>query len=64
MSTMLERREAATGNRSRSQSSVSIIEQKRLLEQATRKTVGLASRAFKRTFEAEVKKLTDSKKAR
>lgn len=62
MTTMLERREAATGHRNRSQSSVSLVEQKRLLEQATKKTAGLASRAFKRTLDAEVKKLKEAAK--
>lgn len=57
MSTMLERREAVTGNRTKSQRNVSISQQKRILDQATKKTVGLASRAFKRAFEAELKKL-------
>lgn len=57
MTTMLERRQAATGVRKRSQSGLSLIEQKKLIERATRKTAGLASRAYKRTLEAELKKL-------
>ncbi|MBZ9776827.1 hypothetical protein [Mesorhizobium sp. CO1-1-8] len=59
MTTMLERRQAATGGSGRPQSSVSLVEQKRSLEQATRKTAGLASRVFKRTLEAEVKKIRE-----
>lgn len=59
MQTMMDRRVAATGRREKSRSGVSVIEQKRVLEQATRKTVGLASRAFKRTLDAELKKLKD-----
>lgn len=57
MSTMLERREAAIGRRDRTTSRVSLVEQKRVLEKATKKTVGLASRAFRRTLDEELKKL-------
>lgn len=60
MATMLERKEAATGHRSRS--SISLIQQKRLLEEATRKTAGLASRAYAKTHELEMRKLEESKK--
>lgn len=61
MTTMLERREAATGVRKRSQSNLSLIEQKRLVEAATKKTAGLASRAFERSLGAELQKMTKRK---
>lgn len=57
MQTMLQRKEAATGRRDRVPTNISLVEQKRLLDEATRKTVGLASRAFRRTLELEMKKL-------
>ena len=59
MATMLERKEAATGHRGRS--SISLIEQKRLLEEATRKAAGLATRAYAKALETEMKKLVELK---
>ena len=56
MTTMLDRREAATGRRDKARSGTSLMEQKRILEQATKKTVGLASRAFTRTLEQQLER--------
>jgi len=60
MITMLERRETVTGRRNGSKSSLSLIEQKRILDQATRKTAGLAARAFERTLHEEMEKKKQS----
>lgn len=54
---MLARKEAATGRKERSPSDMSLVEQKKRLEKATKKTVGLASRAYRRTLEEELRKL-------
>lgn len=60
MATMLERKEAATGHRNRS--GISLIQQKLLLEKATRKSAGLASRAFAKALKDEMDKLEKLKK--
>ena len=62
MQTMLQRKAAATGRRDRAASNISLVEQKRLLDEATKKTVGEASRAFRHTLDAEMKKLGSSDK--
>ncbi|WP_157803296.1 hypothetical protein [Brucella pituitosa] len=60
MLTMLERKEAATGRKDKTRSSSSLVEQKDVLEKATRKTVGLGTRAFSKTLRDELAKLKAS----
>ncbi|MCF7645999.1 hypothetical protein KQ944_12565 [Bacillus subtilis] len=57
MLTMLERKEIATGRKDQARGSASLVEQKKVLENATRKTAGLASRAFSKTLLKELEKL-------
>lgn len=57
MMTILARKKAATDRRERSPSDMSLVEQKKRIEKATKRTVGLASRAYRRKLEEELRKL-------
>lgn len=57
MTAMLERRAIAANAQKRPQSGASLVEERIALEKATKKTAGLASRAFEKRLAQELKKL-------
>lgn len=57
METLMAKREAATGRKDKPHSDVPLVEQRRQLEQGTRKTAGEASKIFREVLSREMRKL-------